>query len=232
VRIERREAPWAPAEYLRRLLVLVRLIDPDLEVAVRLGALYGWRRSEIAGLTWADVDLAARTITSRATRTTTATGRAVGSDGKTARARATVPIDETTAAALRAHRDRRRELIDAQVPAAEHLYVDPFGEPLYPDTITERFARLVVAYNVTHADAPLPPRFTLQSLRHSFASNMIATGESTIVVAAAMRHTSPRMVEQTYGHLAPSTVAAAISRLAAAVEPQPGSSRARSSGPA
>jgi integrase len=54
VRIERREAPWAPAEHLRRLLVLVRLTDPDLEVAVRLGALYGWRRSEIAGLTWAE----------------------------------------------------------------------------------------------------------------------------------------------------------------------------------
>jgi integrase len=217
VRVARREAPWASPEHLRRLLVLVRLLDADLEVAVRLGALYGWRRSEIAGLRWADVDLASRVVRIRGTRVVTSAGRAVASDGKTPGARATVPIDAGTAAALEAHRERRRELLEADVPAGECVYASPFGEPLYPDTLTERFRRLVVAYNVTHSEAPLPPRFTLQSLRHSFASAMIAAGESTLVVAAAMRHTSPRMVEQTYGHLAPSTVAEAVGRLAAAV---------------
>jgi integrase len=231
VRVERREQPWAPVEQVRRLLLLVRVADPELEPAVRLAALYGWRRSELAGLTWADVDLAGGTVRIRRTRVATATGRAVASDGKTAGSRATVPIDEATAAALAAHLERRRELIEAE-PEGEHVYVDPFGRPLYPDTLTERFARVVRAYNVTHADAPLPAGFTLQSLRHSFASIMVAAGESTLVVAAALRHSSPRMVEATYGHLAPSTVADAVGRLAAAVDdhgPSSSSSRARSS---
>jgi integrase len=122
-----------------------------------------------------------------------------------------------TAAALEAHRRRRAELIGERVPGDEHVYVTPFGEPLYPDTITERFRRLVVAFNVTHDATPLPPGFSFHCLRHSFASNLIAAGESTLVVAAAGRWESAAMVERVYGHLAPSTVADAVARLAAAV---------------
>jgi integrase len=215
VKVARRERPWTNAANVQRLLALTRLRDPDLEVAVRLGALYGFRRGELAGLRWSDVEPGVVRI--QVTRIV-ADGSAIYGAGKTIGSAATITTDEATDSALAAHRQRRADLIADRVPGNEHVYVKPTGEPLYPDTLTERFGRVVAAFNITYPDTPLPPGFTLHSLRHSFASNMIAAGESTLVVAAAGRWESAAMVQRVYGHLAPSTVADAVARLAAAVD--------------
>jgi integrase len=212
VKVRRRERPWADAPQIRRLIAVVRLRDPDLEVAVRLGALYGLRRSEIAGLTWQDVAPdSVRVHTCRVI----SDGRAIDSAPKTPDSAATILLDPSTVTALDAHRRRRAELAEMIPGGDEHIYVSPFGQPLYPDTLSERFARCVQAFNLTHPEAPLAAGFTFHCLRHSFASNLVVEGVSTLVVAAAMRQTSVRMIEETYGHLAPSTVADAVARLAA-----------------
>ena len=47
---------------------------------------------------------------------------------------------------------------------------------------------------------------TFHGLRHTFASQLIMAGVSSHVVAALLGHTSTRMVEKHYGHLAPNHV--------------------------
>ena len=51
-------------------------------------------------------------------------------------------------------------------------------------------------------------------LRHTYASSLIAVGIPLMVVSQQLGHTSTRMVEQHYGHLAPSTSKATIRALA------------------
>ena len=144
VKVRRRERPWADAPQIRRLIAVVRLRDPDLEVAVRLGALYGLRRGEVAGLTWHDVRPdSVRVHTSRVI----SNGRAIDSAPKTPDSAATILLDPSTVAALDAHRRRRAELAEMVPGVGEHVYVSAFGQPLYPDTLSERFARCVRASN-------------------------------------------------------------------------------------
>ena len=219
VRIVRRERPWADADQIGSLLATTARFDADLEVAVRLGVLYGFRRGEVAGLTWWAISPdSVRIAGSRII----VNGRAVNAPPKTPGSAATVIVDEATMAVIHAHRARRESTVEGAIADDEHVYVSLFGHPLYPDTLTERLSRVVRMFNETHADRPLPPGFTFHSLRHSFASNLIAAGASTLVVAAALRHSSPRLVEETYGHLAPSTVALAVARLAESVATSPG----------
>jgi integrase len=208
----RRERPWANASEVARLIRQTRLTDPELEVAVRLGALYGFRRGEVGGLDWSDVD--GSLVRIRQTRgVDNETGRAKVKPTKTAGSRATVEVDDATRAAIAALRSSR-----GRPKPSEPVYATEDGEALYPDTLSERFSRIVKAYNVTYAGEELGDGFTFHSLRHSFASNLIAAGVPTLTVAAAGRWSSTALVEQTYGHLAPSTVGEAVARLAAAVD--------------
>ena len=55
--------------------------------------------------------------------------------------------------------------------------------------------------------AKIKPAVGFNALRHSWASLAIANGTSLMVVAENLGHTSTRMAEKHYGHLAPSYVA-------------------------
>ena len=212
------ERAWADTEQVARLLRVVALNDPDLEVAVRLAAIEGGlRRAEVAGLNWGDVGPTSVTI-ARSRTIDGETGAVKEGTTKTEGSKATVALHPATVAAFARMRAAREAELGRRVPKSEPVYATPEGEPLYPDTIAERFARVVKAYNVTHADEPLRRGFTFHSLRHSFASNLIAAGVPTIIVAAAGRWESVALVERLYGHHAPSTVAEAVGLYAAAVE--------------
>ena len=58
--------------------------------------------------------------------------------------------------------------------------------------------------------ADIQPAVTFHALRHSFASLLIKQGVPLPYVAKALGHSSIRMVEVHYGHLAPSDVADAV----------------------
>jgi len=90
---EREATAWTEAE-LRVFLESIaghRWAGP-----IRLAAVYGLRRSELLGLTWKAVDLRKRTI--RIQRGLIEVhGRPEWSEGKNARSRRTIPIDQSTA---------------------------------------------------------------------------------------------------------------------------------------
>jgi integrase len=208
------ERPWLDIEQVRELIRFARFRSPDLEVVVRLGALAGLRRGEICGLRWSDIDLDAGTSTIRRNRTV-ANGRVGETSPKTAGSRSTVALDEGTVAALQRHRARRAALIEDDVPAAEYVVCTAAGKGLDPTNLARSFRRLFDAFRVAHP-GELPNGIGLHSLRHSFASNLVASGTNLKIAAEAMRHTSVRMMD-IYAHLAPSTVGEAVRTLAAEV---------------
>jgi integrase len=217
IKVEERERAWADTDEVARILRVVKLTDSDLEVAVRLAAIDGGlRRGEVAGLEWGDVG--ADSVTVNRTRAIDGeSGDAVVGETKTKGSRATIALSPVTVAAFATKRTAAEAELGRRVRRDDPIYQTPEGEALYPDTISERFGRVVAAYNETHDDRPLRDRFTFHSLRHSFATNLIAAGVPTIIVAAAGRWESVALVERLYGHHAPSTVADAVGRYAEAV---------------
>src|SRR5581483_10272390 len=63
--------------------------------------------------------------------------------------------------------------------------------------------RPLVAAN---ARAKIEPPTTFHALRHTWASHAVMNGVPLMVVARNLGHTTTRMVERHYGHLAPSYV--------------------------
>ena len=59
---------------------------------------------------------------------------------------------------------------------------------------------------------------SFHDLRHSFASNLVASGVNLKVVSEALRHSSIRMTADRYSHLAPSTLGEVTRALAAQVD--------------
>jgi integrase len=215
VKVESTERPWLDIDQVRDLLGFVRFADPDIEVVVRLGALAGLRRGEICGLRWSDVDLEAGTLTIRRNRVA-ANGRVLEHSPKTYGSAATVGLDDGTVAALRRHLMRRADLIEQDVPRTEYVMSTATGSGMDPNNLSRTFRRIVEDYRAARPEAPLPYGVGLHSLRHTFASNLVANGTNLKVAATAMRHSSTRMMDR-YSHLAPSTVTEAIRGLAAEV---------------
>lgn len=70
------------------------------------------------------------------------------------------------------------------------------GAPVRPNNFRSReFDRAVKAAKLVR-DEPITPHF----LRHTYASLLLKRGRTVFEVAQLMGHSSPRMVEQTYGH--------------------------------
>jgi integrase len=97
---------WSPAE----LAAFHAAIEGNRNDALfRLLAMTGMRRSEVVGLRWCDVDLAAGSLTV-AQAATLVDGDEVVAVPKTRRSRRVIDLDADTAAVLQRHRARQREL--------------------------------------------------------------------------------------------------------------------------
>jgi len=203
--------PWEPAELGRFL---------DSIGTHRLGALFelvaytGLRRGEALGLRWADIDLAARTLTVRQQIVQESgrkkTGQAApcpycepGHIGvsfgkpKTKKSEGrVVALDDHTIGALLAHRMRQ----DAERAAWGDAYADhglvfarEDGNPLRPDDVTKLFGQLV--------DAAGLRRIRLHDLRHGHASALIASGAPLSYVSDRLGHSSITITNDTYTHM-------------------------------
>jgi integrase len=62
----------------------------------------------------------------------------------------------------------------------------------------------------TNKRAKISPRINFHGLRHTWASHAVMNGMPLIVVAKNLGHTTTRMVELHYGHLAPSYISEAV----------------------
>jgi integrase len=163
-----------------------RWLIPDRLPVITTLLFAGLRAHELAALRWRDIDLPARRIYVR--RSKTPAGE---------REISLLPI---LARHLLAHRD--------------HL------PPKGPDDLVFRTGRdgvrtkdnvrwRVVAPALARADRlleadghpPLPEGLTPHSLRHTFASLLIATGEDPVSVMCQMGHADPGFTLRTYGHL-------------------------------
>ncbi len=170
---------WTP-DQLRRFLAMAR--DERLYAMWLMFATTGMRRSEAAGARREHSDIAARTITLWQTRVI-AGGQATDSDGKTRRSRRRLALDRRTSDALNQHLamlDHERAQFGADYQDHGLLFCWIDGRPIYPDTISEHFNRLV--------DRAGLPTITLHDVRHTYATMSLRAGVNPKIVSGRLGH--------------------------------------------
>lgn len=154
----------------------------------RLGA--ELRSGELRGLTWADVDWDARTITVRRSMQRI-DGRFVALEPKTAGSRRTVALPDVAMVALS---DLRQRQASSSVIAA-YAFANERGEPLHGTTVWRALQGALVA-------AGLPP-MPFHALRHTTASLLLSQGLHPRVVADQLGHSRVGLTLDTYSHVIP-----------------------------
>ena len=177
--------------------VLDKLSDdpfyPIAAVAIGTGA----RRGEIAALTWADIDLDAKTMTiRRALEQTKKYGIRVKAP-KSKAGKRTISLPAVTVAALREHRIQTLELRLAlgagALPADAPVFATIEGGWPSPDGITDQWRAAVKRLDL--------PKVKFHALRHSHASALIAAKLDVITISRRLGHSKASITLDVYGHL-------------------------------
>ena len=182
---------WTPDELAAWLAVA--LDDRDAGVWV-LVATTGMRRSELAGAERGLIDLDRATLEIAETRVVV-DGKADESDGKTESGRRVISLDLLTVAYLRRHLamlDTEKEAFGDDYHDAGWLVCHPDGRPVHPDTITDRFNRLVDRAGVK--------QIRLHDVRHTYATASLDAGVDPKIVADRIGHANMAYTLAIYTH--------------------------------
>jgi integrase len=152
------------------------------------------RRSELAGAERELLDLDNATLEIGDTRVVV-DGKADESDGKTESGRRTISLDPLTMAYLRRH----LAMLDAERQAFRDSYYDSGllvchtdGRPIHPDTITDRFNKLVDRADAKH--------IRLHDVRHTYATTSLDAGIDPKIVADRIGHANMAYTLAIYTH--------------------------------
>lgn len=202
---------WTAAE-LASFLAAAR--SERLYPLLHLAAYTGMRRGELIGLRWRSIDLDAATVTVIRQRLKDATGVTEVEYGKSTRSRRTIDLDPDTIAVLHEHRARsaeHRRWLDLPPAGFDDLvFVGEEAQPLYPDTVSQLFDRIVTGLRDVR-------RVSLHSLRHTHATLLLAAGVPPHVVSRRLGHASEAFTLSQYSHVLPQQGAHAAAAFADAV---------------
>lgn len=162
-----------------------------LEVVVKLALFYGFRRSEVLGLRWEDIDFDNETISIRnAVVTAVVSGKRVTTSKpslKQEASRRTLPMDQTIKELL------KQEHSDKKKHRSQYVCTDKNGKPITPDGVTHSFRKLLKKQGLRHI------RF--HDLRHTCASLLISERTPLIEVQHWLGHKTMLTTANLYAHL-------------------------------
>lgn len=163
----------------------------DFRAFVEVCVFAGLRLGEAAGLQLGDVNFLARTITvSRQVQG--ATNKAAALVAPKYGSERTIYVPGGLTAALSAH-----VATEGISHTGEQLFRTPLGRLWHRNSAAEEWRRIREAVK-------LGDDVTLHTLRHTFASNLIASGCDVVTVQRALGHSQPSITLNVYSHLWPS----------------------------
>jgi integrase/predicted nucleotidyltransferase len=191
-----------PAD-VRAVITSARELDPAAGVALRLAAVGGLRRAELAALQWSDVDGNQLAIDSSACVFRNG-GESHVEDvaTKTGNTR-TLTLDAATVEEIAALRTTREQ-------ASPYLFSDTDG-PANPD-------RIGWWWNRAREQSGIDKKWRLHDLRHWTATTAITSGHDVRTVAGRLGHANPAMTLRVYAHAVEGADRALASSIAATLD--------------
>lgn len=182
---------------LKKVLAHVKGTGLQFLTATVLGT--GMRRGELLALRWLDLDLDRSTLRVQRSLEETSAGLRFKAP-KTKHGRRTISLPAYLVGELRSHWKAQIEArlsLGLGKPSPEALVFPRFdGEPRSPDSLSKEWKAAATA-----AGAPV----TLHALRHTHASQLIASGLDVLTISRRLGHGNPNITLTVYGHLFAST---------------------------
>lgn len=204
--LRRREAAYLEEEDARRLLELLQAEPIHWRAPIIFDLMSGLRRGELLGLRWQDADLDKHTVSIRQT-SNYLPGKGVYVDTpKTASSARPLLLSTAAIMILLEYKDwqdaQRDRLGDAWEDQDGRIFTTATGAPIPPDSVTQWFRKFIARSGM--------PKVTIHSLRHTYASLMIADGVPLVVVSHQLGHAKTSTTANIYTHIIASAQAKAV----------------------
>lgn len=169
-----------------------------LEIPFLLASYYGFRRSEVLGLRWSAVDFDHKLISINHKLIVVGKEVIFTDELKTKTSNRTLPLIPAIEEALLKHRAQIEENKEFYGNSYDQRYLDYVcveenGKIIYPDHMTKKFADLLKEHGLKH--------IRLHDLRHSCASNMLASGVPMKEIQEWLGHSNFSTTADVYSHL-------------------------------
>jgi len=204
-KITKHKAPYLDEEDARRLLTLLHSEPIKYRTMIALDLLSGLRRGELLGLRWRDIDFDSETITVSQTLNYV-TGHGVYVDTpKTRTSERPIKLARSAFILLLQYKqgqdEQREKCGDYWKQTDDRIFTADDGGVIHPDTLSKWFKKFVKQNNF--------PDVHLHSLRHTYASLMIADGIPLVVVSNNLGHAQVSTTADIYSHVIKSAAAKA-----------------------
>ena len=167
--------------------------------------LSGLRRGELLGLRWCDIDMESQTIMINQTSNYLPDRGIYVDTPKSSTSNRPLRLSQSAFILLmeyKAWQDNQREGCgDAWRDTDGRVFTVEDGAPVFPDSITQWFGKFVKRTGL--------PKVTVHSLRHTYASLMIADGVPLVVVSSQLGQAQPSTTANIYAHVIASAEARA-----------------------
>lgn len=183
---------------------LMTFPDPKIKTAMLVFLLTGFRRGEVAGLEWKDIDFRRNTISINRSITTVKRHGKIEKEPKTEGSERTITASPTLIQALKEYRiwwDVRRETYGDYLQETDKIFTQNNGKNIHPSTLYEWNKRILKAAGIEH--------YSLHSIRHTNITMQIAAGVPIVTVSARAGHARASTTTDTYAHFIRSSDVAA-----------------------
>jgi integrase len=175
--------------------LLQRLRGRSLYMIALLGLSTGMRRGELLALRWKDVDLDGGIIRVEQSVEQTKAGLRFKAP-KTKHGRRNIALASSVVAELGRHRknqlEERLRLGMGKMPDDGLVLARWDGKPRSPNAITKEWSRALAEFGM--------PCVSLHALRHTHASQLIASGLDVLTISRRLGHGSPTITLSVYTH--------------------------------
>ena len=181
----------------------------------------GFRRGEMAALTWKDIDWTNHTVT---INKATAHRKEEGQKGryiiKTPKTAAGVRIVTLPASCFDLLMKWKKEEMMVRMALGSawegaldfeetYIFIQAKGQMIHPDTIGSKFQSILERYNASVEEEKRLPIIRLHDLRHTSATLMIGAGSDIVTVSHRLGHSKPSVTLDIYSHPLPENDVAA-----------------------
>lgn len=160
-------------------LLIAAAKDTEMELPLLLAACCGMRRSEIAALTWKDIDFARNTITIKKALVMDDDNELIEKTTKTTAGTRVIRMFPVVSEALQRYRETHPET-DGYIT-------------IRPDIISHRFEKMVKRAGIPH--------YRFHDLRHYTVSVMLSLNIPKNYIADFVGHETENMIDKVYGHI-------------------------------